>query len=61
MRTITLKIPEDLLRKLDDLVRRGVFSNRSIAIREAIKLLIARYEDTIKTLRTLWGDDEEDD
>jgi len=33
----------DLLKKLDELVKRGVFPSRSAAIREAIKMLLKEY------------------
>jgi len=38
--TVTFKVPESMLKKLDDLVEKGLFTNRSEAIRHAIRLLL---------------------
>jgi|GEM_PF-3900587 len=62
MRIVTVKIPKDLLERLDKLIQKRLFSNRSQAIREALKMLIAHCENTIETLKIAWGEyDEEDD
>jgi len=38
---VTLHVPKPLLDMIDDLVRRGIYPNRSEAIRDAIRLLLA--------------------
>jgi Arc/MetJ-type ribon-helix-helix transcriptional regulator len=43
MRTITVKIPEYLLRVIDRLVEEGVFYSRSDAVREAVRMLVEKY------------------
>jgi Arc/MetJ-type ribon-helix-helix transcriptional regulator len=43
MRTITVKIPEYLLRMIDRLVEEGVFYSRSDAVREAVRMLVEKY------------------
>ena len=40
---ISVKIPDSYLKIIDELVTRGVFKNRSEAIREALRLLINKY------------------
>jgi Arc/MetJ-type ribon-helix-helix transcriptional regulator len=35
--TLTVRLPEELVRILDSLVERGLFSNRSEAIREFLR------------------------
>lgn len=42
MRLITVKVPEVYVRGIDDLVRSGRYSNRSEAIRAAIRELLKR-------------------
>jgi len=42
-RMISLYIPVTLLNRLDDLVSRGYFNDRSEAIREAIRQLLKGY------------------
>lgn len=42
MRLITVKVPEIYVRGIDDLVRSGRYSNRSEAIRAAIRELLKR-------------------
>ena len=41
-RTITVKLPEDLLESLDELIANGMYKNRSEAIRSAVEELIKR-------------------
>lgn len=40
MEIVTFKIPKDLIREIDELVNKGLFSSRSEAIRYAIGMLI---------------------
>ena len=42
MKIISLQLPQGLINALDVLVRRGVYPNRSEAIREAIRELVKR-------------------
>ncbi|MEM1873312.1 MAG: ribbon-helix-helix domain-containing protein [Acidilobaceae archaeon] len=42
MRLVTVKVPEVYVRGIDDLVRSGRYSNRSEAIRAAIRELLKR-------------------
>lgn len=42
MRLITVKVPEVYVKGIDDLVRSGRYSNRSEAIRAAIRELLKR-------------------
>ncbi|MEM0092818.1 MAG: ribbon-helix-helix domain-containing protein [Thermofilum sp.] len=44
-RVISVKLPVGLLEVLDELIERGYFQNRSDAIREAIRKLLASYRD----------------
>ncbi len=41
--TVSFKAPVELIEQLDELVRSGVFSNRSEALRHALVMLVARY------------------
>jgi len=41
MELISFHLPKPLLDMIDDLVRRGIYPNRSEAIRDAIRLLLA--------------------
>jgi len=43
MKLITLYLPEDYLRALEELVRRGYYPNRAEAIRVAIRDLLKRH------------------
>ncbi|MHA1616959.1 MAG: ribbon-helix-helix domain-containing protein [Candidatus Njordarchaeales archaeon] len=43
MITITVKVPREMLAKMDLLVARGIYPNRSELIREAIRLLLSRH------------------
>jgi Arc/MetJ-type ribon-helix-helix transcriptional regulator len=40
MRVVTFRVPEEELKKLDRLVRKGLFRSRSEAIRFAIRKLL---------------------
>jgi len=40
---ISLRVPENLIQKLDSLVDHGFYRNRSEAILEAIRLLLKKY------------------
>ena len=42
MRTITVKMPEELLREMDALIERGLFTNRSELLRYAIRELLMK-------------------
>jgi Arc/MetJ-type ribon-helix-helix transcriptional regulator len=46
MRTITVKIPEYLLRMIDRLVEEGLFYSRSDAVREAVRMLVDKYRNS---------------
>ncbi len=54
-RVISVKLPVGLIQVLDELIERGYFQNRSDAIREAIRKLLASYRelDTQKLSRSL--------
>ncbi|HIQ23852.1 MAG TPA: ribbon-helix-helix protein, CopG family [Pyrodictium delaneyi] len=41
---VTFKAPAELVERLDELVRTGVFRNRSEALRHALVILINRYK-----------------
>ena len=56
---ITFKINRDLLEHLDKLVKRGYYSSRSEAIREAIKQLIIIHNNFREQLRRAWGDEDD--
>jgi len=45
MEPVTFHLPKPLLNLIDDLVRRGIYPNRSEAIRDAIRLLLAHFID----------------
>lgn len=42
MKLVTVKIPEALLEGIDELVRLGLYPNRSAAIRAAVRDLVRR-------------------
>ena len=44
-RVISVKLPVGLIEVLDELIERGYFQNRSDAIREAIRKLLASYRE----------------
>ena len=37
MDVVQVRIPREMIKKIDDLVRRGVYPNRSEAIRDAVR------------------------
>ncbi len=43
MKPITVKLPDEHLRLLDDLVVEGTFSSRSEALREGVRDLLRKY------------------
>jgi metal-responsive CopG/Arc/MetJ family transcriptional regulator len=43
---VTIQIPAPLLMKIDELIQKGYFQNRSDAIREAVRRLVIEYERT---------------
>jgi Arc/MetJ-type ribon-helix-helix transcriptional regulator len=43
MKTITVKLPEYLVKAIDRLVEVGVFYSRSDAVREAVRMLMDKY------------------
>jgi len=42
MTQIAVKLPDALVRELDDLVAQGAFPNRSSAVRQAVEAIVAR-------------------
>ncbi|MGB9730140.1 MAG: ribbon-helix-helix domain-containing protein [Thermoprotei archaeon] len=42
MITLTLKIPEQYIKELDELVKQGIFTSRSEAVRFALRELIRK-------------------
>ncbi len=46
--TVSFKVPRELLKELDDLIEKGVFSTRSEAIRHALSMLIRRYSNATR-------------
>jgi Arc/MetJ-type ribon-helix-helix transcriptional regulator len=40
---VTFKVPVELVEKLDELVRIGIFKNRSEALRHALVMLLSKY------------------
>ncbi|CCC81130.1 CopG/MetJ family transcriptional regulator [Thermoproteus tenax Kra 1] len=49
MSLISVHVPKRMLEELDELVRRGIYPNRSEAIRAAIRELI--YKESLKSVR----------
>lgn len=45
-RVISVKLPVGLVEQLNELVEKGFFQNRSDAVREAVRLLLAKYKET---------------
>jgi Arc/MetJ-type ribon-helix-helix transcriptional regulator len=41
MTQIAVKLPDGLVRDLDELVAQGLFSNRSAAVRRAVEMIVA--------------------
>ena len=42
MKLVTVKLPEDLITGLDDLVKSGMYPSRSAAIRTAVRDMLKR-------------------
>lgn len=43
MRLLTVKVPEHYLEAIDELVKQGIYYNRSDAVRDAIRRLLIMY------------------
>ena len=43
MTQIAVKLPDGLVRELDDLVAQGLFSSRSSAVRQAVELIVSGH------------------
>lgn len=54
LRVITIKIHEAYVEALDELVRRGRYTSRSEAIREAIRELLKREAEIIRAYGGKW-------
>jgi len=48
MELVSLHLPRAMLVALDDMVKRGMYPNRSEAIRDALAKLLAQYKDVLK-------------
>jgi len=48
MELVSVHLPKPMLVALDDMVRRGIYPNRSEAIRDALAKLLASYKDVLK-------------
>ena len=49
MQTVSFKITEEMLKKIDELVDKGIFISRSDLIRSALRMLLEQYQKVIKT------------
>jgi len=47
MELVSVHLPKPMLVALDDMVRRGIYPNRSEAIRDALAKLLASYKDVL--------------
>jgi hypothetical protein len=47
MELVSVHLPKAMLITLDNLVRRGIYPNRSEAIRDALAKLLAQYKDVL--------------
>ncbi|MFB6203435.1 MAG: ribbon-helix-helix domain-containing protein [Candidatus Nanohaloarchaea archaeon] len=45
MATVSVRLSDQLNRKLDEMVEKGVFKDRTDAVHEAVRLLMLRYDD----------------
>ena len=43
MKVVTAKLPEYLIRAIDELVEKGMFHSRSDVIRTAVRMLVDKY------------------
>jgi Arc/MetJ-type ribon-helix-helix transcriptional regulator len=48
-RVVAVRLPEELVSRLDELVKRGVFRSRNDAIKKAVELLISVEENVPTT------------
>jgi Arc/MetJ-type ribon-helix-helix transcriptional regulator len=48
-RVVAVRLPEELISRLDELVKRGVFRSRNDAIKKAVELLISVEENVPTT------------
>jgi Arc/MetJ-type ribon-helix-helix transcriptional regulator len=48
-RVVAVRLPEELVSRLDELVKRGVFRSRNDAIKKAVELLIS-IEENVPTI-----------
>jgi len=48
---ISLRLPKHLIESLDILVMAGIYQNRADAMREAIRLVLTKYQDVITDYR----------
>jgi len=48
MELVSVHLPKAMLVALDDMVRRGIYPNRSEAIRDALAKLLMNYKDVLK-------------
>lgn len=46
MKTLQIRIPEDLLKKVDDFIEKGLFRSRSHVLREALTKYISEFNYT---------------
>ena len=42
---LTFRIPRAILAEIDRLIEKGYFRNRSDAVREAVRMLVAKYRE----------------
>jgi hypothetical protein len=48
MELVSVHLPKAMLVTLDDMVRRGIYPNRSEAIRDALAKLLMNYKDVLR-------------
>ena len=48
---INVRLPENMLKEIDDLVKSGLYTSRSEAIRDAIRIFLAINRKKIKIMR----------
>jgi len=48
---ISLRLPKHLVESLDILVAAGLYQNRADAIREAIRMVLVKYQDVLTDYR----------
>jgi Arc/MetJ-type ribon-helix-helix transcriptional regulator len=52
---VSFKAPAELVERLDDLVRMGLFRNRSEALRHALVLLVSKYRGEVDAFKASEG------